>query len=212
MSRWIGVLLLLTGLVIGGYSFFEWHTGKTAAQNLSSEEIADFKKIENEADMELKVAPTLPKAAPSPLLTSDIKRELGEKTALLLIPKIEQKYSVYWGTDEDTLKKGVGMYVSDLTTVPGGYGHTVLSGHRDTVFTKLAALEVRDNLLVEYEDKVYIYEIAAMWITDEDDRSVIVEKDESTLTLTTCYPFDFIGSAPDRYIVQAKLVSTQSAK
>ncbi|WKA55732.1 class D sortase [Planococcus shixiaomingii] len=212
MSRWIGVLLLLTGLVIGGYSFFEWHTGKTAAQNLSSEEIADFKKIENEADMELKVAPTLPKAAPSPLLTSDIKRELGEKTALLLIPKIEQKYSVYWGTDEDTLKKGVGMYVSDLTTVPGGYGHTVLSGHRDTVFTKLAELEVRDNLLVEYEDKVYIYEIAAMWITDEDDRSVIVEKDESTLTLTTCYPFDFIGSAPDRYIVQAKLVSTQSAK
>jgi sortase A len=212
MKRWIGFFLLLAGLVIGTYSFFEWHIGKTAAQNFSQEEVKDYKRIEKEAAAKPEVVPAAPKAAPSPLLTSEVKRELGEKTATLLIPKIEQKYSVYWGADEATLKKGVGMYVSDLTTVPGGYGHTVLSGHRDTVFTRLAELEEKDTLMVEYENEVYVYEITNTWITDKDDRSVIVKKDESTLTLTTCYPFDFIGSAPDRYIVQAELVSTQAAK
>ncbi|TWT14548.1 class D sortase [Planomicrobium sp. CPCC 101079] len=212
MRRWIGLLLLLSGLLIGLYSFFDWHTGRTAAEDLTREEIADFEKIQKEAATEVKVTPAQPKASPSPLLTSDIERNLGEKTATLLIPKIGQKYTVYWGADDATLKKGVGMYVSDLTTVPGGYGHTVLSGHRDTVFTRLAELEEKDNLMVEYEGRIYIYEIFKMWVTDEDDRSVIVEKDESILTLTTCYPFDFIGSAPDRYIVQAKLASTQQAE
>jgi sortase A len=215
MRRWIGLLLLVAGLGIGLYSFFEWHTARTAAQDLTQEEAEDFQKIEKEMASEseavLAVPKAAPKPAPSPLFTTDVKRKPGEKTAMLLIPEIEQKYSVYWGADDDTLKKGVGMYVSDLTTVPGGYGHTVLSGHRDTVFTRLAELEKKDNLIVDYEGKLYVYEITDIWVTHKDDRSVIVEKDESILTLTTCYPFDFIGSAPDRYIVQAKLTSTREA-
>lgn len=105
------------------------------------------------------------------------------------------------------MQKGVGLYVSDLTTIPGEDGHTVLSGHRDTVFTGLGELQEKDQLLVDYEGETFIYEITDIWITHEDDRTVIVEKDVSTLTLTTCYPFDFIGYAPDRYIVQAELVS-----
>lgn len=47
-----------------------------------------------------------------------------------------------------------------------------------------------------------------MWITHADDRTVIVKKEEPTLTLTTCYPFDYIGDAPDRYIIEAKLISS----
>ena len=43
------------------------------------------------------------------------------------------------------------------------------------------------------------------WITDAEDRTVIVEKDKPTLTLTTCYPFNYIGDAPDRYIIEASL-------
>ncbi|TKH84963.1 sortase domain-bontaining protein, partial [Bacillus cereus] len=45
------------------------------------------------------------------------------------------------------------------------------------------------------------------WITDSEDRTVIVEKSEPTLTLTTCYPFDYIGDAPDRYIIESSLLS-----
>ncbi|SCL86021.1 LPXTG-site transpeptidase family protein [Bacillus wiedmannii] len=46
------------------------------------------------------------------------------------------------------------------------------------------------------------------WITDAEDRTIIVEKDKPTLTLTTCYPFIYIGDAPDRYIIEASLIST----
>jgi sortase A len=206
MRKRLGLFLLLAGLAIALYGFSEWHSGKTAAQDLTKEEVVDFSKIEKEAAQEL---PSIP-AAPEPILTSDVERELGEEAGTLVIPKIGQKYSVYWGADDSTLKKGVGMYVSDATTVPGGNGHTVLSGHRDTVFTQLGELKKNDTLIVEYENEKYVYEIADMWITDKDDRTVIVPKDEPTLTLTTCYPFDFFGKAPDRYIVQAKLVSSQS--
>ncbi|PEE67087.1 class D sortase, partial [Bacillus thuringiensis] len=124
------------------------------------------------------------------------------KVAYLIIPKIQNKYSIYWVADDKVLKKGVGMFVSDLTTTPSGNGHTVLSGHRDTVFTELGQLKENDQLIVEYENKTYTYEINKHWITDSEDRTVIVEKSEPTLTLTTCYPFDYIGDAPDRYIIE----------
>lgn len=57
---------------------------------------------------------------------------------------------------------------------------------------------------------MYTYEIQKMWITHADDRTVIVKKEEPTLTLTTCYPFDYIGDAPDRYIIEAKLITSNS--
>src|SRR5699024_1976967 len=100
-----------------------------------------------------------------------------------------------------------GMYVSEWTTVPNREGgHTVLSGHRDTVFTGLDQLDQGEVLEIHYEGETFEYEINKTWITDAEDRTVIVEKEKPTLTLTTCYPFDYIGLAPDRYIVQATLV------
>lgn len=206
MKRWMGLLLLFTGLTIAIYNYVEWNTGKTAAQDFTNEESDDFEEIEQIFEKELIYTPPLKESIPSPLLTADIPYEAGEKMATLLIPKIEQKYSIYWGTDPSALSQGVGMFVSDLTTVPGGHGHTVLSGHRDTVFARLGELEKGDLLHVDYEDEIYVYEISDIWITHENDRTVIVEKDDSILTLTTCYPFNFIGYASDRYIVQANLV------
>lgn len=217
LRKWLGLVLIVAGLSIGIFSFREWHTSKSSAQTLTDAELKIYKSVETPAGIEnTETADPVkkiekPSFVPTPIWTTGIDRKLGENAATLMIPKIEQKYSVYWGADPDTLKKGIGMFVSDLTTIPGGHGHTVLSGHRDTVFTRLDELEKQDQLLIEYEDKLYVYEITDMWITDSEDRSVIVEKNETILTLTTCYPFDFIGNATERYIVQAKLVSTQDA-
>ncbi|MDX6154284.1 class D sortase [Marinococcus sp. PL1-022] len=136
--------------------------------------------------------------------------EKGENVAKLKIPELGNSYSVYWGTDDESLDQGVGMYVSEWTTTPDESRHTVLSGHRDTVFTGLDELEDGDSLIVEYENTQYVYRLQKTWVTDAEDRSVIVDKDEPTLTLTTCYPFDYIGSAPDRYIVEAELEQTNS--
>lgn len=134
------------------------------------------------------------------------EHQIGDHVATLVIPKINKSYEVFWGTDDETLAKGVGMYVSKWTVPPDGERHTVLSGHRDTVFRPLGDLEIGDRLFVHYLGVDYEYEINKIWITHAEDRTVIVEKDEPTLTLTTCYPFYYIGSAPDRYIIQAHLV------
>lgn len=222
MRRFIGFSLVIIGLLIAIPSSAEWYSGRTAVEELSAEDITllqtaeatDAKTPEPADPIELapkSIAPAI-KNSPPPIYTSDADHTLGSSVATLLIPKIKQKYEVFWGADDDSLTKGVGMFVSDLTTVPGGNGHTVLSGHRDTVFTKLGELAAGDKLHVDYEGTRFTYEIADHWITHEEDRTVIVKKDESVLTLTTCYPFDFIGSAPDRYIVQAKLVSAQELK
>lgn len=132
----------------------------------------------------------------------------GDEIATLVIPSIDLAFNVYMGTDEGVLAKGVGMYESKWTTTPDLGGHTVLTGHRDNVFRPVGDLNDGESVYVRYQGEDYEYKINKTWITDEHDRTVIVEKDEPTLTLSTCYPFEFIGSAPDRYIIQAELVQT----
>ena len=140
------------------------------------------------------------------IMSDELKRHnVGEDVATLKIPKLDKQFTTYWGTDEDTLKQGVGMYVSEWTVAPDEIGNVVLSGHRDTVFTGLDQLEDGDELELVYQGDTYEYSIRKSWITDPEDRSVIVDKDESMLTLTTCYPFDFVGNAPERYIIEAVL-------
>ncbi|QHJ70576.1 class D sortase [Planococcus halotolerans] len=204
----LGVLLLLTGFIIiawNGYSF--WQQTQAVA-TYSTEKVPEpYKDWDRTAyQQELPIAEkdvTNIKKTPAP------EYNTGDKVGTLNIPLIGQQYEVYWGTGIDTLKQGVGMYDSQWTVTPDQPGHAVLAGHRDTVFRQLGKLEEGDHLYVDYEDKTYDYQIRKIWITDEDDRTVIVNKDKPTLTLITCYPFDFIGSAPDRYIVQAELVSAE---
>ncbi|KIV67689.1 LPXTG-site transpeptidase family protein [Bacillus mycoides] len=199
----IGFTLMIVGLLMGAYYSFEWYKGKSSAQNLTTEEIKNFEQqTSKQHSSEVSVNAQVP--------SSQIQHKEGEKIAMLNIPKIKKKFSIYWGANDATLKKGVGMFVSDLTTTPSGGGHTVLSGHRDTVFTDLGELKEKDNLILEYDNKIYTYEIQKIWITHADDRTVIVKKEEPTLTLTTCYPFDYIGDAPDRYIIEAKLITSNS--
>ncbi|MBK5482610.1 class D sortase [Peribacillus sp. TH16] len=198
-----GYCCIIIGIFIGIYHFSEWYKGKSSAQSLTTEEVKYFEKIQQKHtsnETKASVQPQVP--------SSQMQYKNGEKVATLNIPKMKKKYSVYWGTDDIVLKKGVGMFVSNVTTVPSEHGHTVLSGHRDTVFTELGKLKENDNLLVEYDKKVYTYQITKKWITNADDRTVIVHKDAPTVTLTTCYPFDYIGDAPNRYIIEARLIST----
>jgi sortase A len=80
------------------------------------------------------------------------------------------------------------MFFSDITIAPDGGGYPVLSGHWDTVFYKLDELKNGDFLNVEYDENIYTYVINKIYITDPEDRTVIVKKDSPTLTLIPCYP------------------------
>lgn len=212
-KNWISLCLIIIGLSIFSYYFIEWYSARKSAETLTSNEIQQHQTnmpIETTHENKIEIPQTHEKPVQIP--ASEVNHQLGSKIAYLIIPKIQKKYSVYWGTDDKVLKKGVGMFVSELTTTPSGNGHTVLSGHRDTVFTELGQLEEDDQLIVEYENKTYSYNISKHWITDSEDRTVIVQKSKPTLTLTTCYPFNYIGDAPERYIVEASLISNSSAQ
>lgn len=192
-------VIAIIGLCLTCYYAFQWWQGGQAVEAISIEEINSLENDKNNrVDMETDdVGHTM---------SQDMDRfEPGEGIGRLVVPAMEKGYKTYWGADDDTLDQGVGMYISEWTATPDQMRHTVLSGHRDTVFTDLDQLEIGDTLLLEFEDKRYEYEIDEIWITSAEDRTVIVDKDTPTLTLTTCYPFDFIGSAPDRYIIQAQL-------
>ncbi|WP_144477437.1 class D sortase [Bacillus thuringiensis] len=200
--EWFGVLLITIGSISLAYYFIEWYDSRKTTETLTNEEVQYYQNIEM-SNKDKQTLPITSQQTPS----SQMQHQDGERIAYMVIPKIKRKYSIYWGADDKTLKKGVGMLVSDNTTTPSGNGHTVLSGHRDTVFTDLGELKENDYILVEYDNKVYVYQINKHWITDADDLTVIVPKATSTLTLTTCYPFKYIGDAPERYIIESSLVS-----
>ncbi|EMF47550.1 hypothetical protein B481_1146 [Planococcus halocryophilus Or1] len=135
------------------------------------------------------------------------KPEVGELMGELLIPKLEASLPIIHGTDEDELEKGVGHFAQSV--LPGENDNSVLSGHRDTVFRELGKVGKGDLLTVKTYSGTFTYKVRQVRIVDQDDRTVIVPKPKATLTVSTCYPFDYIGYAPERYILVADLVSSK---
>lgn len=136
----------------------------------------------------------------------EFKPETGEASGLLLIPKIEAELAIVEGTDADDLEKGVGHYKGSF--YPEENGQIVLSGHRDTVFRKAGELELGDQLTMKMPYGDYTYEITGTKIVSADDTSIItLQNNDEELVLTTCYPFNYVGDAPDRYIIYAKRTS-----
>ncbi|WP_163527148.1 class D sortase [Halobacillus ihumii] len=203
--KYIATALVVIGIALAGWSGFQWWQGTQSVSEIEPEAQESTETVQAAGtEKENHSSQTVDQ----PIQTLSYDHEHGKNIAKLKIPAINQQFEVFWGTGEDTLDKGVGMYVSKWTTVPNKKkGHTVLSGHRDTVFTELGDIKKGDILTAVYNGKEYNYKVDKIWITDADDRTVIVKKDQPTLTLTTCYPFDFIGNAPDRYIIQGHLLN-----
>jgi sortase A len=135
-----------------------------------------------------------------------VRPQVGETIGTLYIPSINASLSIIHGTDEEELEKGVGHYKGSV--LPGEADHSILSGHRDTVFRKLEDVVLEDLIIVTTSAGTFTYQVVDIYIVDKDDRSVIRPTPEATLSLTTCYPFSFIGDAPDRYIIHAKLIDS----
>jgi sortase A len=121
--------------------------------------------------------------------------------ALLRIPRIGLEVPVLEGTDDWTLNRAVG-HIED-TAGPGGNGNVGIAGHRDGFFRGLKDVAVGDALELETQRGIERYLIERIWVVAPEDISVLDPTPSPTLTLVTCYPFYFIGSAPQRYIVRA---------
>ncbi|WP_458413563.1 class D sortase [Schinkia sp. CFF1] len=132
----------------------------------------------------------------------------GEAVGILAIPKLEAGLPIVEGTSDDDLEKGVGHFKG--TAYPTEQDQIVLSGHRDTVFRRMGELKVGDIFIVKLPYGSFEYKIASTKIVDADDRTIIKSTaPNEELVVTTCYPFTYVGSAPDRYILTAKPVEVK---
>jgi len=128
-------------------------------------------------------------------------RETPLPVAVLSIKRIGLEVPVLQGTDDWTLNRAVG--VIEDTPLPGSPGNSGIAGHRDSFFRVLKDVVTGDLMTVETARTTETYRIERIWIVDPDDVSVLDPTESPSITLVTCYPFYFVGSAPQRYIVRA---------
>jgi sortase A len=131
-------------------------------------------------------------------LTAPIEAPLG----VLAIPKIDLRVPVFDGTADLTLNRGVGRI--EGTGAIGASGNVGIAGHRDGFFRGLKDVVVGDAIHVRSVNATVTYQVTEILIVEPTDIYVLEPTDRATLTLVTCYPFYFIGSAPQRYIVKAQ--------
>jgi sortase A len=119
----------------------------------------------------------------------------------LAIPRLNLAVMVREGADESTLSRAVGHIPG--TAFPGNVGNVGLAGHRDTFFRPLRNIRANDTIELETTAGTYRYLVSSTSIVTPRDVSVLQASGGETLTLVTCYPFYYVGSAPKRFIVHA---------
>jgi sortase A len=130
-----------------------------------------------------------------------MNREAPAALAILRIPRIGVEVPVLEGTDDWTLNRAVG-HIED-TARPGAAGNSGIAGHRDGFFRALKTIQDGDEIDLETLSGTVVYHVSRTWIVNPEDVSVLDATDTPALTLVTCYPFYFVGSAPQRFIVRA---------
>jgi sortase A len=202
-----GVLLILASLMVALYV-----AANIQRTVLSSAELRRFKA------RKLAPAPDLHRASsksPDFTLWSEDRVRDYEKSlmghfapaiAILRIPKIHVEVPVLDGTDDLSLNRGVGHVLG--TSNPGENGNTAIAGHRDGFFRGLKDIALGDVVEITTLGRMETYIIDRIAVVDPGDVSVLEKHSHASLTLITCYPFYFVGSAPKRYIVQASAVDS----
>jgi sortase A len=130
-----------------------------------------------------------------------LSKQFAPPLAVLEIPKIGLEVPVFDGTDDVTLNRGVGRITG--TARPGQGGNVGIAGHRDGFFRGLKDVVVGDRIELQTLTRTETYQVDQIQIVKPTDVQVLEDRGVPTLTLVTCYPFYFIGNAPQRYIVRA---------
>jgi sortase A len=126
----------------------------------------------------------------------------------IAIPRVGISAVVAEGSDETTLRRAVGHIPG--TALPGEPGNVGLAGHRDTFFRALRNIRAGDLIVLTTPRGEFQYCVVSIKVVKPKALDVLDPTAEETLTLITCYPFYFVGSAPNRFIVRAERVRGQS--
>jgi len=216
--RWIEIALLIVGLLLITI-FVTAHIHRAV---LSRSALDEFKQAKEDAvGREHTVAKDTPSlwdkklaldsSSWSSVRIAEYEQSLSSHfeppLAILRIPKVRLEVVVLPGTDDLTLNRGVGLI--EGTNRPGEGGRVGIAGHRDGFFRVLKDVHRGDTIELENLDRIDRYRVDEIVIVSPRDVSVLQPTAVPTLSLVTCYPFYFIGSAPERYIVTASLATSR---
>lgn len=155
----------------------------------------------------------LPAEEPSPLPSSSRPAPasfIGVPLAELSIPRVGVSAIVLEGSDQHTLRLGLGHIKT--TPLPGEEGNVVITGHRDSFFWPLRNVQVGDDIWVNTFDAHVHYRVSWFRVVSPSEVSVLAPTPDAMLTLVTCFPFWFIGPAPERFVVRAMRVDDRIAE
>jgi sortase A len=126
----------------------------------------------------------------------------GGSIGEIQIPRLGLTAIVVQGDSAAILQRAVG-HLAD-TALPGESGNVVLAGHRDTFFRPLKRVHAGDAITLKTRDGDFEYLVESTAVVPPSDVQVLEPRGGRTLTLITCFPFSYLGSAPDRFIVRAR--------
>ena len=184
LRRWLSVWMewLLLGIAIGCLGTYAFET--VEARRFQAKHAAAFARLVR-ADAAVKEVRT------------------GGLVGMLDVPRLNLSTPVIEGDDDRTLTRAVG-HLPD-TPLPWEDGNSALAGHRDGLFRPLKDIQVGDEIRFRTSRAELRYRVTETAIVDPDDVSVLEARARNALTLITCYPFYFVGNAPQRFIVHAEI-------
>jgi sortase A len=130
---------------------------------------------------------------------------IGEPIGEIEIPRLALKAVILQGDSSQVLRRGVGHLPG--TPMPGEWGNVALAGHRDSFFLPLRQVRPGDIINLRTLGDQFQYRVESTRVVSPTDVEVLAPTDERELTLITCFPFNYVGAAPDRFIVRAVQVS-----
>jgi len=133
----------------------------------------------------------------------------GDVVGRILIPRINVTVAILQGTTPQTLLLGVGHI--DGTPLPGETGNSGIAGHRDTFFRNLRDLRSGDEIQIQTVSGISTYKVDWLQIIDPRDTAILTPSTGAELTLVTCYPFHYIGHAPERFAAQAHKIQAPTS-
>jgi sortase A len=140
--------------------------------------------------------------ARAPSVSTEATLVDGDAVGEIRIPRLGLAAIVVQGDSPAILQRAVGHLVG--SALPGEVGNVVLAGHRDTFFRPLKGTRVGDAITVRTRDGDFEYRVEATAVVPPSHVEVLQPTGGRTLTLITCFPFGYLGSAPDRFIVRAR--------
>ena len=200
--RWSRNLFFIIGILALGYVGFVLVDAKLyqAYQNWRfQQDLEGLKSSVNSG--ESGTSPNLAEAGRANDKSLRMRSREGFPLGRIEIGAIGLQVMILEGIEEETLQRAVGHIPG--TSLPGQEGNVAIAGHRDTFFRPLRNIQPDDEITLTTLNGTYRYRVASTKIVEPEDIGVLDDSDDAILTLVTCYPFNFVGSAPQRFIVRA---------